>query len=182
MGDGKRSNSVTDLLQGSVDLYVPLSPSHHQAPDRDCWVEPRSSSKHEKDKAAHTTLDSIISVGDLKTNSNAQGKVSIEEKVVAKDQLYNYSQGPFAKSQTQSKAEVEARTLKEKNKIDIKTRKTKIGNGSNEVNSRGTEAEKVKLGLKSEKKTLQGYKMVSREQDLGENNSLLPLQRPRPGV
>lgn len=180
MGEGERCGSVTDLLQGSVDLYVPPSPRHHPPPDPDCWGETNRAPKHDKDKAADTTLSTSIPGGDAQKTTD--GKDQLEDRSKAREHTENSSRASDRKSTSQGKAEAELKTAKEKNKSGIKPKKTKPGSTPDQGKPRGATTEKVRPGAKTDK-TQQGNKTPGRgKHGSGDDHSLLPPPKPRPGV
>lgn len=173
MGEGSRCGSVTDLLQSSVDLYVPPSPRHHPPPDPDCWGDPGRTLKHEKDKCADTVQNDPSSVGETLKITKVQATDQQDERPKSGGQTQNSSQVSDAKISAQSKAEAEVKTVKEKNKPSMKPRKPKPGPGPDQTKSRGAATEKGRPVTKSDKTTLQGHKTAGRGvQGTGEDSSL----------
>lgn len=180
-GEGERCGSVTDLLMGTVDLYEPPSPRHHPPPDPDCWGETNRAPKPDKDKTADTSLDTSTPAGDAKTDTNGLGTDQLEDRSKAREQNQNPSRDSDAKSPKQSKVEEEVRTVKEKNKPGIKSRKAKPGSGPDQSKPRGAATEKVRPGAKSDKTSLRGTKTAERGKQGNADPLLLPPPRPRPG-
>lgn len=182
MGEGERRGSVTDLLQDSVDLYVPPSPRHHPPPNPDCWSDPSRVPKHDRSKVTDTALNNSASVGDAQKHTNGQRKGQLDDKSKAREQTQSSSHTSDAKNTTHSRTEADVKTSKEKNKPSIKTKKSKSGNGSDQGKPRGAATDKVRPGTKSDKTTLQGNNTAGRgKQGADDDKSLLPPPKPRLG-
>ncbi|XP_063863893.1 uncharacterized protein LOC135102539 isoform X1 [Scylla paramamosain] len=180
MSEGSRRGSVTDLLQCSVDLYVPPSPRHHPPPDPDCWGDSGRAAKHEKNKPADAVRSDPSSVSDIVKTAQSQVMGQRGEKLKVGEQTQNSSRVSDVKVSAHSKAETEVKAAKEKSKPGIKPRRPKPGSGLDQTKPRGAATEKGRPGAKSDKTSLQGHKATSKSvQGPDEDSSLPAPSKPR---
>ncbi|MPC57835.1 hypothetical protein E2C01_051823 [Portunus trituberculatus] len=180
MGEGSRRGSVTDLLQYSVDLYVPPSPRHHPPPDPDCWGDSGRASKHEKNNPADAIRSNPASVSNIVKTAQSQATGQRDEKLKAGDQTQNSSRISEVKVSAHSKADREVKAAKEKSKPGIKPRKPKPGSGPDQTKLRGAATEKGRSGAKSDKTSLLGHKAAGKSVQGPVEDSSLPVpSKPR---
>ena len=181
MGEDSRCGSVTDLLQCTVDLYVPPSPRHQPPPDPDCWGDPGRITKQEKDTSVDAVPNDPSNVSDNSKNTESQATDQRDERLDAKEQTQNSSRVSNVKVGAQNKVETETKTVKDKNKPGMKPRRPKPGAGPDQTKPRAPATDKCRPVAKPNKTTLQGHKTAGRGVQVPSEDTLPVPSKPRCG-